>query len=111
MRRGYWRLGQRLEAAARLEPQFDASGCLVRLGHGAELAVVIQIEAHRIAEAERSRPAGIHAISAFADALHRDALRAEADGDRAEILHDVVDQLAVGGKIENLAVEDPVVPD
>ena len=31
--------------------------------------------------------------------------------DRAEILRDIVDELAVGRQVENLLVEDPVVPD
>ena len=78
---------------------------------GAELAVIVDVEARGVAQAERSGRAGIRAISAFADALHDDALGAEADGDRAEILRDVVDELAVGGEIQNLLIEDPVAPD
>src|ERR1700680_1827854 len=91
--------------------QFDAGSPLVRLRRGAKLAVIVEIEARRIAQAERRGGAGIRAISAFADALHRDALGAETDRDRTEILRDIVDELAVGGQIENLSIQDPVVPD
>src|SRR5665811_1993173 len=83
----------------------------MRLHRGAELAVIVEVEPRRIAQTERRGRAGIRAVAAFADALHGDALGAEADGDRAEILRDVVDELAVGGQIENLLIEYPVVPD
>ena len=91
--------------------EFDADRALVRLHRGAKLAVIIGVEPHGIAQAERRGRAGIRAILAFADPLHRDALGAEADGDRTEILRDIVDELAVGGQIENLLIENPVVPD
>lgn len=83
----------------------------MRLGRGAKLAVIVDIEAGLVAQVERRRRAGVRAISAFADALHGDAFGAEADGDRTEILRDVVDKLAVGGQIENLSIENPVVAD
>src|SRR5712691_290975 len=60
---------------------------------------------------KRCRGAGIRTIPAFANALHRDAFSAEADRRRTEILRDVVDELAVGGQIENLPIDNPVVPD
>src|SRR6202021_2806384 len=91
--------------------QLDAGSPLVRLHRGAEFAVVIDIEPGRIAQVEGSGRTGIRAIPAFADALHGDTLGTETDGDRAEILRDIVDELAVGRQIENLSIENPVVPD
>src|SRR3981189_1688470 len=96
---------------APLPLQLDAERPLMRLHRGAKLAVIVDIKSRCIAQAERCGRAGIRAISAFADPLHGDALGAEADGDRAEILRDIVDELAVGGQIENLPIENPVVPD
>ena len=64
----------------RLSPlEFDAERALVRLRGGAKLAVVVDIEPRGIAQAQRRRGTGVGAIPAFADALHRDALRPEAD--------------------------------
>src|SRR4051794_20403844 len=83
----------------------------MRLQGGAIFAVIVDVEARGVAQAERSRRPRIRAVTAFADALQGDTLGAEADGDRAEILHDIVDQLAVDGQIQNLAVEEPVAPD
>src|SRR6266403_86262 len=54
---------------------------------------------------------GIGAVSTFANALHGDALGAEAHRDRTEVLGDVVDEFAVGGQIENLLTENPVMSD
>src|SRR4051812_30830503 len=73
--------------------ELDAERALMRLRCGAVLAVIVDVEARGVAQAERGRRAGIRAIAAFADALHDDALSAEADGDGAEILRDVVDEL------------------
>jgi hypothetical protein len=89
----------------------EANRALVRLQRGAEFAVVVEIEAHGVAQAERGRATGIGAQPAFADTLHRDALRAQADQDRAKILRDIIDELAVSRQVENLLVENPVVPD
>src|SRR5450756_2368487 len=83
----------------------------MRLRRGAELAVIVEIESHRVAEGERGGRSRVGAVAAFADALHADALGTEADSDRAEILLDIVDELAVAGQIENLPVEDPVMAD
>src|SRR5713226_9048704 len=102
--------GTRLQPAA-LPLQLDADGPLMRLRRGAKFAVIVEIEASRIGQAERRGGAGICAISAFADALHRDALGAKTDRDRTEILRDIVDELAVGGQTENLSTQDPVMPD
>src|SRR5258708_13495482 len=51
------------------------------------------------------------AVLPCAEALKVDALAAEAGDDRAEIWGDIFDELAVGGQMENLAVENEVVPD
>src|SRR6478735_1158180 len=83
----------------------------MRLHRGAKLAIIIDIKSRRAAQVEGSGRAGIRAIPAFADALQGDALGAEADGDGAEVLRDIVDELAVGGQIENLPIENPVAPD
>src|SRR6202790_4397214 len=91
--------------------QLDADRALVRLHRGAEFAVIIGVEPRAVAQDERSGRAGIGAKLAFAEALQGNALGAEADGDRAEILRDIVDELSVGRQIENLLIEDPVVPD
>ena len=91
--------------------EFDADGSLVRLHRGAKLGVIIEIDARGVAQAERRGRAGIRAVPVFADTLHADALGAEADGGRTEILLDIVDELAVGGQIENLSIENPVMPD
>ena len=42
--------------------------------------------------------------------LNRDDLEGRADSDRAEILFESVDELAVRGKIDDLLVDDPVAP-
>src|SRR4051794_27180967 len=81
------------------------------LRDGAEFAVVIEVDPRVAGQAERGGGAGVGAISAFADALHGDALRTETDGDRAEALGEIVDELAVGGEVENLLLEDPVMSD
>ena len=73
--------------------EFDAHRPLVRLRGGAEFGVVIDVDARSVAQAQRSRCAGIRTISAFADALEGDALAAETDGDVGEVLHEVVDEL------------------
>src|SRR4029079_12085028 len=91
--------------------ELDAHRALVRLRGGAEFGVVVEVDARGVAQAQRGRCAGIRAILAFADALESDALAAEADGDVGEILHQVVNELAVGRDVENLLVEDPVTPD
>src|SRR5690242_17228348 len=83
----------------------------MRLQRGAELAVIVEIEARAVAKAERGGRTGVGAIAALTDPLHRDALGAETDHDRAEILRDIVDELAVGGKVEDLLVENEVVTD
>src|SRR5450755_2981869 len=98
-------------SAIALPLPLDADRPLVRPRRGAKLAVIVDIEPRGVAEAERGRGAGIGAVLAFADALHGDALGAEAKCGRTEILHDVVHELAIGGQIQDLAVENPVVPD
>ena len=80
----------------------------MRLHRGAKLAIIVDIESRRVAQVEGSRRAGIRAISAFANALQRDALGTEADSDGAEILRDIVDKLAVGGQVENLPIDAAV---
>src|SRR5260370_7493805 len=84
--------------------QLDAGGPLMRLRRGAKFAVIVEIEASRIAQAERRGGAGIGAISAFADALHRDALGAETDRDRPEILPPIVDELPLATHIDTLPI-------
>ena len=108
------RRSARLERArAHLDYHFNSTPhrALMRLHRGAEFGVVVDVEARGIGQAQRRRGAGIRAVLAFADALERDALGAEADGDVGEILHDIVDELAVGRQVENLPVEDPVMAD
>jgi len=73
----------------------------MRLHRGAKLAIIVEIKSRHVAEVEGSGRAGIRAISAFANALQRNALGAEADGGGAEILRDFVDELAVGGDVED----------
>lgn len=80
----------------------------MRLHRGAILAVIVDVETRGIAQADRRRSAGVCAIPALADALYGDALGAEADGNRPEILRDVVDELAVGRQINNLLIDNPV---
>src|ERR1700710_276573 len=72
-----------------LEFHLNANSSLMRLHRGAKLTVIIEINPHGIGQAERRGCAGIGAILAFADALHRDALGTEADDDRTEILRHV----------------------
>src|ERR1700722_16885254 len=91
--------------------EFDADGALVRLQRGAKLAVIIDVNPRIVSQVERSGGTGVGAVLALANALQRDAVGAETDGDRTEILRDIVDEFAVGGQIENLLIEDPVVPD
>src|SRR5450631_4321237 len=100
-----------LPPAAALPFQLDAGSALMGLHRGAKLGIIIEIESGGVAQAERSRCAGIRAISTLTDSLHGDALGTEADGDRTEILRDVVDELAVAGQIENHPVDDPIVAD
>jgi len=83
----------------------------VGLQRGAKFAVIVEIEARGTTQAERRRRAGIGAISAFANALHGDALGAETHRDRTEILGDIVDEFAVARQIENLLAENPVMTD
>ena len=80
---------------APLPLQLDAQRALMRLHRGAEFCVVVDIKPRGVGQAERGRGPRIGAILALADALQRDALRAEADRDVGEILHDIVDKLAV----------------
>src|SRR5712675_2841098 len=91
--------------------ELNSNRALVRLHGGAEFGVVVDIDAGGVGDAERGGSAGVGAVLAFADALESDALAAEADGDVGEILHQVVDELAVGRHVENFLVEDPVTPD
>jgi len=51
----------------------------MRLQRRPELAVIIEIQPGAVAEAERGWCTGIGAVSAFTDALHRDALVAETN--------------------------------
>jgi hypothetical protein len=83
----------------------------VRLQRRAELAVTVEIEARGIGETERRRRAGVGAIAAFTDPLHRDALGPQADHERTEVLGKIVDELAVGREVEDLLVENPVMAD
>src|SRR6266436_5593103 len=55
----------------------------MRLQGGAEFGVVVDVEPRGVGQAERGRGAGVGAILAFADALQRQTLAAEADGDIA----------------------------
>src|ERR1700723_4358300 len=83
----------------------------MRLQRGAKLAVVVEIDAHDIGQAQRKRSAGIRAIPAFADTLNDDAFGTKADGDRTEVLFEIIDELAVRGEVEDFLVHDPVVAD
>jgi hypothetical protein len=92
-------------------PVLKPQGLLVRLQVGAELAVVVEVEPRGVGQAERGGAASVRPILALADPLHRDVLGAEADQHRAETLREVIDELAVGGQVENLVAENPVVAD
>src|SRR3984957_5162116 len=83
----------------------------MRLQRGAKLAVVVEIDADGIGQAQRQRSAGIRAIPAFADTLNDDAFGTKADGDRTEVLFEIIDELAVGREIEDFLIHDPVVAD
>ena len=50
-------------------------------------------------------------IAALADAGDDDALSPEADLHRSQVLIKIVDELAVGGQVQDLLVEDEVAPD
>src|SRR4051812_12227379 len=91
--------------------QLQSHRALVRLHRGAEFSVVVDVDTGGVGQAQRCRGTGIDAVAAFADALEGDALASEADGDVGEILHEVVDELAVGRQVQNLLVEYPVMPD
>ena len=97
--------GGHLEGCSPITTSTRPDRALVRLHQVAEFGVVIDVEARGVGQDQRRRGAGIHSVLAFADALERDALGAEADGDVGEVLHDVVDELAVRRKVENLLVE------
>ena len=71
-----------------LELQLEAERSLMRLQRSAELGVVVEIEPRRVGQAERGGCAGVRAVPAFANALHRDALGTEADDDRTEVLRE-----------------------
>lgn len=94
-----------LDGDTALPSELDAERALMRLHGGAEFGVVVDVETGRVAQAERGRRAGIGAELAFANALHRNALRAQADEDRTEILREIVDEFAVGRQVQNLPVE------
>src|SRR6476661_10700314 len=81
---------------------FDADRALMLLHRGAELAVIVDVQARPVGQAQRRRRTDIGAVLAFADALQGDAFGAETDQNRAEILRDIVDEFAVGGQIEDL---------
>src|SRR6202043_3250732 len=72
---------------------------------------VVEVEPRGIGQAEGSGGAGVRPILALADSLDGDALGAEADQHRAETLREIIDELAVGGQVENLLAENPVVAD
>src|SRR3954447_12939787 len=92
-------------------PIFEADRALVRRQLAAELAVIVDVEPRRVGQAERGRGAGIHAIAALADAGYDDALGPEADLHRSQVLMEIVDELAVGGQVQDLLVEDEVASD
>src|SRR3954465_11014529 len=92
-------------------PIFEADRALVRRQLAAELAVVVDVEPRRVGQTERGRGAGIHAVAALADPGHDDALGPEADLHRSQVLMEIVDELAVGGQVQDLLFEDEVASD
>src|SRR5215831_10729654 len=94
----------------RLPSVFEADRALLRGELVAELAVIIDVESRGVGQAERGRRASVEAVAALSDAGHHEALPAQADLDRSQVLIEIVDEFAVGGQVQNLLVEDEVTP-
>src|SRR4029453_1771719 len=89
----------------------EAHGALVRLVLRTEFSVIMGVEPEIVREAERGGSARVRAITALPDTLHADGLKAgDAHRHRAEILMDVVDEFSIGRQVEDLSIDDEVMP-